>query len=193
MRSISRILPALAIAGCLCSCGGKVHEDMGKRLEDTGDLKGAIAEYRQSVKDANTSHNHLLLARALIKDGSLDEALNELRAAVQCDVKDADAHIALAEALLQHNELDDAKSEFDVAKVYDPKSVPAIRGAGLVMEKKGDLKGAIEKYREATQADPDYADAHESLGNALGRNGDTEGGRAELDKARDLRAKPKKQ
>lgn len=189
MQSSRQIFAGLFLALlALTGCDVALHEDAAKRLEATGDLKGAVEEYRRGVEaNPSSAKAHFLLGQALLKSNDLKDAEKELREAVHIDIRSADGHLALAEVLLKRQNWTEAKSEFDVAAIYAPKSGAPLRGQGMLLEAQGDTKGAIGKYREAIKLDPDYPEAHDSLGMALMKEGDNVGARKEVETAQRLR------
>jgi tetratricopeptide (TPR) repeat protein len=175
----------LAILACvsLSSCGQAMHIDAAQRLEGSGDINAAIAEYRLAIQDdPNNANLHTLLGKILAKKGNSSESIKEFQEAVRCDVQSPATHLQLGQAYLNNGSLFEAQREFDIITVYDPQSATPIYCSGLVLEKKGDFKGAISKYREAIKKDPNFSAAHTSLGMLIGRTGgDPAEARHELD------------
>src|SRR5262249_40840574 len=124
MKSLQLILLTTGLVSVLSSCGQSMQEDMGRRLEQAGDLEAAIAEYRKGVEaQPNSGNLRFLLGQALFKSNKNSEAVKELREAARLDLKNIDAHVVLGQAELKEGNKDEAKTEFDVALVFEPKRV----------------------------------------------------------------------
>lgn len=189
-RSIQIFIMAATACG-LSACGGTMHEDAAKRLEGS-DLPAAIKELRLWTQDEPDSFRaHLLLGKALLKQGDTKEAEAELRTAALKDIKSTEGHQFLGECLIKNGALDDAKKEFEIAAIYDPQSLIPLYGEALVLDAKGDFKGAVVKLREVIQKDPKNLDAHKNLALILAKQGDTVAARTEQEAYEKLQAQVK--
>jgi len=86
--------------------------------------------------------------------GRLDEAAEELRAALKLDAENSDLHRELGITFLLGKEWKRARVEMLEAIRHDPTDADAFNGLGYALEKMGDLEGAVKQYRMANQLDP---------------------------------------
>lgn len=77
------------------------------------------------VATKSRAHARVVLARALLGAGKIDEAVASLRRALEVDPSYADAHAALAEALARRGECAEAEHERDAALRLAPAAGPA--------------------------------------------------------------------
>jgi Tfp pilus assembly protein PilF len=116
----------------------RTHRFVAQSLINSGDLQGALIQYRKALElDSRIRGVHLELAEAILRDSrsatSLDAAQNELQAALKEDP-------------------DDGNVEFWL---------------GQLDAQRGNYQNAVRHYSRAVQLQPDYADAYLGLGVAL--------------------------
>jgi Tfp pilus assembly protein PilF len=188
-------LMALSATSVLQACGGSMHEDAAKRLEDASDWAGAINEYKLALASPDNKRSaplHLQLAHCYFNYGQMKEAEEECKASIDCDSKLSDAHMLLAQCFQKHDAKNEALEQYTLAAVCDDKNAVPLIEAGKILQGNGDLKGAAAKFEAATKADPNSADAHELYAKALGLLGDMKKAGEEMKIHDDLKAHPPK-
>jgi tetratricopeptide (TPR) repeat protein len=106
----------------------------------------------------------------LAREGKLDEAIHQLRKALQMVPGDARGHYHLALALDRRGDTEEAIAEFRKALEADPTSfyVPTIRGdLALALAESGRLEEAVENYARALEDNPGDARARSGFAAAL--------------------------
>jgi tetratricopeptide (TPR) repeat protein len=103
------------------------HLQAGRRAYQAERDAEAIAELRRSIFLAPYQHEaHLLLARAYLRSGRLDEAIDAVRVALWIE-DTVPGHLVLAEAHIQARDLDAARDELDWILKADPQNAEATR------------------------------------------------------------------
>jgi tetratricopeptide (TPR) repeat protein len=128
------------------------------------------------------------LGDALLKKGSLDEAIIQYQKALQIIPSYADAHISLGIALLQKGSVDEAITHYQKALQIEPGYAKAHNNLGIALFQKKNVAEAITHYQKALQIKPDFEEAHNNLGNALLQEGSADEAIAHYQKA--LQIKP---
>ncbi len=121
------------------------------------------------TSDNNIAHNNL--GDALLKKGSVDEAIAHLQKALQIKPDYAEAHNNLGSAHGMKGQMDEAISQFREAIRLKPDDADAYYNLGTALVRKGQMDEAISQFRETIRLRPDDAEAHYNLGTALGRKG----------------------
>ena len=97
-----------------------IHLENGRRLSQAERDAEAIAELRRAVYLAPYQHEaHLLLGEVYLRDGRMDEAIDELKISIWSQDTLA-AHLKLAEALIAARNPDAARSELQTVLTRDP-------------------------------------------------------------------------
>ena len=86
--------------------------------------------------------------------GRVDEAVEDLRAALKLDAGNSDLHRELGITFLLGKDWKRARVEMLEAIRLDPTDADAYNGLGYALEKMGDLNEAVKQYRMATRLDP---------------------------------------
>jgi Flp pilus assembly protein TadD len=121
-------------------------------LWDTGDLNGAVANYRKSLSlEPSDGKVEAELGVALFESGQQQEGYEDLQRAVEIDPSYAKGHDDLATALAAMGRVDDAIPEFQKAVALSPTSVEFIYNLGLALELRGNLPGAIEAFQKSVE------------------------------------------
>ena len=123
---------------------------------------------------ACTSDNAMVenvLGAELRSKGSVGEAINHLKKALEIKPDYADAHINLANILLQQGKLNEAITHFQWVLQIIPDYPEVHNNLGSALLQKGRVDEAMAHCRKALQLKPDYADPHINLGNALLQQG----------------------
>jgi tetratricopeptide (TPR) repeat protein len=158
---------------------------LGMALARTGDLDGAIEQYRRALNAIQQNHDtsglapetatvHDNLGVALRKKGDIAGAIAEFRKAVEVEPRNSHAHDNLGLTLEAQKDLDGALTEYQTALKLDGGCCQAQYNIGRVLEKKGDLDAAVATFETALAAHPDDPLAHYGLGTALEHKGDQE-------------------
>jgi serine/threonine protein kinase/cytochrome c-type biogenesis protein CcmH/NrfG len=177
------------------------HLHLATALHDKGDKLGAVAVFRQVIRNDYTVavafHSLLtgnaafrqalrlepsiavkyfrMLAEQLQDKGGIDGAIAAYKEAIHADPKSFTSHIGLGNALKQKGDPDGAIAAYKEAIRLDPKSSVAHNNLGNALVDKGDRKGALAAYQEANRFQSSPTPAHYSLGNALRAKEDLEG------------------
>ena len=99
--------------------------------------------------------------------GHFDEAIADLRRAVDLDPANADLHRELGITFLLLKDWKAARVEYIEAIKHDPSEAESHNGLGYALEKLGDLGPAAKEYAAATHLDPDDSEYREHYFNAL--------------------------
>jgi tetratricopeptide (TPR) repeat protein len=158
---------------------------LGMLLAETDDAAEAVRALTRAVAlDAGAVLGRVLLARALERDGRLDDAETALVIARAL----APAHPGIARELgclaYARGRHDEALAHLATAASLAPPPDEAARLAfarGLVHEARRDLGAAIAAYRDAVHADPAHATAWRTLADALAQVGEHAGAIEALD------------
>jgi tetratricopeptide (TPR) repeat protein len=121
------------------------------------------------TSDNYIAHNNL--GDALLKKGSVDEAITHLQKALQIKPDYAEAHSNLGSALGRKGQIDEAINQYQEAIRLKPDYAEAHYNLGTALGRKDQMDEAISQFREAIRLTPDDAEAHYDLGTALGRKG----------------------
>lgn len=101
------------------------HLEAGRRAYQEERDAQAIAELRRAVYlSPYQSEAHLLLARAYLRSGRIDDAVDAVKIAIWIEDTVA-AHLLLAEAYIQARELDEAQAELEWILKVDPQNAAA--------------------------------------------------------------------
>ena len=118
------------------------------------------------------AHNNLGLA--LAKRGTVEEAINEFRRAVEVDPAFVEAYTNLGNFLAQRGSSQEAIYHLRHALQIDPGFANAHNTLGNVLADRGALDEAIQHFRKALQLNPQSAMTHYNFARALARQGDAE-------------------
>ena len=139
-----------------------LHYELGVRLlaahgRTALEVEEAIGCFRAALAlrpAAGLVHSELAFALSQ-KTNQLEEAIAELRKAIDLGSEDALAHNNLGSALQAKNQLDDAIAEFNKAILIDPKLAIAHFNLGLVLLQKGRFAEATTSTQQALKLFPD--------------------------------------
>jgi len=97
-----------------------IHLENGRRLSQAERDAEAIGELRRAVYLAPYQHDaHLLLGEVYLRDGRVDEAIDELKIAIWSQDSLA-AHLKLAEAFIAARNIDGARAELQTVLTREP-------------------------------------------------------------------------
>ena len=126
---------------------------------------------------------HKAAGNVLFKQGDVDGALKEYRAAVAAQPKDANAHTLLGNALFEKSQWDEARTEYQTALSSDPTARAALQGLAQLELRQGHSGEARALYEKMLQAAPADGEAHSALGKLLFSTGDLDGAERHLREA----------
>lgn len=146
--------------------------ERAQKLLNAGRLNPAETLIRDIIK-ARPRHAdaHNLLAVVLHRLNQREEALKEVREAIQINPGNSNYYCNLGEMERQAKNLDAAAEALTKAMTLDPKSGQACNNMGIVYYDRRQFGKAAECYRKAIAINPNYAEAYNNLGNALRASG----------------------
>ncbi len=145
-----------------------LHLRQGQEFYDTGDLKKAIAEWREAVRLLPTNAKaHHLLGLALGDHGARGEAVDMLQASLRLDPQNAMAQVHLARTLEANGDIQEAVAAYRKALQLVPTSSYIHDRLGHIFAAQGKHQAAADEWQQAVALDPDYAYTHANLGEAL--------------------------
>jgi tetratricopeptide (TPR) repeat protein len=118
----------------------------------------------------NASAYEVRASRA-IDDKRWQDAVTDLRQAIELAPENAFSRLNLATSLYMLGDADGALEQYRVAIRLSPELARAHFGIGVLMETRGRDTEAIDAFAAAVRHDPAYVEARFSLANALRRNG----------------------
>ncbi len=166
-----------------------LHNNLGRALNDQGQLAEAAAHYQEALRlkpDFAEAHNNL--GTVLQGQGRLAEAAAQYQEALRLKPDYAKAHYNLGSALQDQGQLAEAVAQYKEALRLKPDYAEAHNNLGIALQDQGQLAEAVAQYQEALRLKPDYAEAHLNLGNALKDQGQLTEAVAQYQEA--LRLKP---
>jgi tetratricopeptide (TPR) repeat protein len=176
-----RLLVALIRQGKTAEAGEEAARltSSGCALPEIGDLgqtgfdAGMIEKLRTSIDDRQKGQPHLTRALESYDRGNREEAIAELRSAVDAHPGYADLRCRLGSLLIEDGLPEEALEELERAIQINPNYVEARLQAGVACLRLGDPGGAARHLRIAHERQPDYPDVQLFLGLALLRDGET--------------------
>ncbi len=144
---------------------GQVFDAEGAWFAEKGDLKCAVAAFKQALRiNPRSAEAHFDLGLVRQTQQQTTEAISEFRLALQYDPKLLQARCALGSALTDPHE---AETEFRTALDQDPNSVCALDGLAQVLLSGGRYDAAVTYWRQALQIQPDATDLQLSLATGI--------------------------
>lgn len=104
----------------------------------------------------------------LVREGRMDEAIDELREAIKIQPEYGAAHNNLGVALVQTDHLDEGTRHLRIAAKLGMKTARVHQHIAEELVQKGEMDEAAEQCRLALKQDPDFGQAHFTLGMILG-------------------------
>lgn len=115
---------------------------------------------------------HYFIATVYLKQGRIDEAIEETRISLNLKPRDATIlHNLLGSLYAEKGWADDAINEFKAAIKLEPYYALSHFSLGVMYEQKGQLDDAIKEYLVALRLRPDVAEGHNNLGLAYEKKG----------------------
>lgn len=161
----SRSLPGLLLAALLCAAAGdawadsgneaqRFHEDAQSRLA-RNDAAGAIIQARNAVqRDPDLLPAHLLLGKALLKDGQAAAAEAEFEIALRRGASMAEVAQPYAQALMMFGNSEKLLDRIKPDGLPAPLKAEVLAMRATAMADLGDLKGALATVAEARALAP---------------------------------------
>ena len=139
--------------------------NLGIALSDRGDLDGAIAAFKESVRlDPKFAFGHTNLGNDLRANGDPEGAITAYKDAIQADPEYAYAHYRLGSILWDvKRDNDGAIASFKEAIRLEPDYANPHTGLGVALLGKGDPVAAVASFKEALRLDPDDAPVRNNL------------------------------
>jgi predicted O-linked N-acetylglucosamine transferase (SPINDLY family) len=148
LNSLRRSAPAAASPAALT--------ELGFDLQKGGDVRGALARYRQALAaDPRFARAHLLAASALLHLDETDEALIRATQAVELMPNNADAWNVLGEAQRILDRPAEAVVSYQRALSIAGRRNDVLNNLGAANIALGDTRAAIRDYRDALSLAPD--------------------------------------
>lgn len=111
--------------------------------------------WRHMIAIAPREHSlHRGLGYTLLRQGRVDEAIEEYHKALRLKSNNSIAHHGLAVALAQNNQIDQAIFHFNRAIMLRPNYAKAHSDLAVALLRKGDVKSALEHLRESIRLRP---------------------------------------
>jgi type IV pilus assembly protein PilF len=177
---------ALAATGVLASCvhvptekerqGAEAHYDLGISAQSSGDVRGALKEFEESLKlddDFAEAHNAIAVLLHLSFDKK-DEAEKHYRRALEIRPSFSEAKVNLGNLYLDQGRLDEAIDLYQQALNDMLYATPYIAetNLGWAYFKKGNTPQAIEHLRAAVTTNPEFCLGYKDLGLVHDARGD---------------------
>src|SRR3989344_4797209 len=149
-----------------------IHIDRGANLYSTGDLEGAISEFKKAVK-ANPANvdGYYNLGVAYQIQGDLKAALNTFDQSLKLNPKDFETHFNLGTLYLSLEDYQKAEKAFNQSLQLNPNQINALLNLGVTLQYQNRIDEAIELFYKATLMDPENISANNNLGVALSKKG----------------------
>jgi tetratricopeptide (TPR) repeat protein len=140
-----------------------------QRLEDAGDLAGALALCQKAVANGGgrAKELHHMMAKLYARTGNAEQAIAEFRNAIDIDQNYVEARNNFGAFMHRLGKDRDAETQWRQCIQIDPKYPFAYYNLGKFLKEKGDLDGAISNFETATSLKPNFAEAQEALGMAV--------------------------
>ena len=149
--------------------------DYGIGLLLQGALRGAAEAFRRVITiDPDYADGPVNLARVLLQEGDVDNAIPHLETALTLVPDLARAHFFLGSALRTLGRYDEALTHFQVARTQYPRDRVVLGEIGRVHFLERRFEEAIKTFQEVLRIDPEDLLAHYNLMLAYRGNGDTE-------------------
>ncbi|HET7840778.1 MAG TPA: tetratricopeptide repeat protein [Terriglobia bacterium] len=140
----------------------EAHRSLASELAFKGKLAEARDQLREIAKlEPDDAAAHLDLARADLHDegGDLNEAIAELRTALEKDPGIPGAWNNLGEAQMRAGKFDDAAAAYRETLKQTPKDDTAHFSLGEALKRAGKIDEAANEYREAVRLNDQWKDA----------------------------------
>jgi tetratricopeptide (TPR) repeat protein len=151
----------------------EVHAKLGRTLSDLGRFEEAVPHYLEVLRTTtglgDVVETLRSLAEALAHTGRADQAIDNLRQALQIAPNDPLTHHALAVVLAQRGDFDEAAAHWSEALRLNPTYTEARRGLAGMLARQGKFYEAIREYQEVLRVNPADAKARAGLNETMTR------------------------
>ena len=134
-----------------------------RQLPLSGFFNNLFRNRRPQKKPRKQSKTHVTSAAALIRQGRLQPAEDQLKKALALDSESSGAHLRLGNLYLKQHQLPLAQRHLEKASQLSPKDVNIINNLGTTYEQLGDYQRAIEEFKKAIQLMPSEAGGYNNL------------------------------
>lgn len=149
----------------------------------------APAEKPKKKQYAEDAVKHYNRGVEFHQNGSLNQAIQEYKAAIVADGRLAEAYSNLGAVYLAQKSYDKAAEAFNKALALKPDKPTTLNGLGNALYARGKAAEAKDKWAKAVEIDPSFGSAYYNMGNALESEKDDKAALAEYMKA--IEANPK--
>src|SRR5215813_3868953 len=185
LRALAAVL-ALTATGVLASCvhiptekerqGAEAHYDLGINAQASGDVRGALKEFEESLKldpDFADAHNAMGVLLHISFDRK-DEAEKHYKQALEIRPTFSEAKVNLGNLYLDQGRLDEAIALYEQALNDMLYATPYIAEANLgwAYFKKGNSAQALEHLRASVTHNPEFCLGYKDLGLVQDARGD---------------------
>ena len=165
----------------------EVQYNAGVVKMEGGDVEGAIASFRESIRlNPQAAIAYDYLSAALGAMGKLDEAITYGEKAVELDPALAIAHSNLAASYITRGDWVDAETSARAAIEIDPAFADAYNNLGNAYFAMGRLDEALEAFDQALERKPTYTFALVNRGLILGQKNRLEDAASSFERAIEL-------
>lgn len=162
----------------------------GEALDEKGDSKGAIEQFRAAAKANPKEPNvHFGLGYLLWTQRQYEEAIREFKAELENDAKNTQAMIYLGDTYVQMGAFDQARAVLEqAAALRAPVSLLHL-DLGIVYSEAGDNAAAVKEVSQAVAMEPASVKAHFRLAKLYQSMGRRDEAKTEFNKASSLNQK----
>ena len=170
------------------SISAEIYLDRGNDKYESGDYKGAIAEYTQAIR-LKPDYASAYYNRGNVKDdlGQYLAAIDDYDTAIRLKPNYASAYYNRGLAKMKSEQFSAAIADYDTAIRFKPDYSDAYVNRGLAKDELGQHLAAIDDYDTAIRLKPDDADAYYNRGLAKMKSEQSSAAIADYDMAIQLR------
>jgi tetratricopeptide (TPR) repeat protein len=141
---------------------------MGQALQEEGDLRAAIAWYRQGLeRDSNSIRIHCNLGSAFAEQENYEQALTHYHIALQLEPDSAEAHNGLGLVLHEQGKYAEAVAQYREVLRLKPAYAAGHCSLGNLLEELGNFDEALSGFRAAIRHDPEHTGAYARMATML--------------------------
>jgi hypothetical protein len=130
----------------------------GRNRFDTGDVKGAVDAYLESIKlEPKSAEVFFNLAYAYLKLEKNNDAIKAFKQSIKLNAEKPETHYGLGLAAFRGRRFKEASDAFKKATILNPEMAKAHYGLSLAYQELGDQKGVLDEYRILERLDKSLA------------------------------------